>query len=132
MNNKFFVLALSIIYSTTLYAGEKSVTCSLTSLKNKKIEATIPLTSENGNSVDSDGGLNIGKENYSFSMNVYDTKTNGEFELSVFFYENNISADEVGGLSCKFKKTAGVKEICREPMYSSRGKLFGQFICHSI
>ncbi len=102
--------AKNLPFSATLAAVPESakIECKLTR------RATVPggvatlvgtTIVDNSEANDFQGGIDAWNGNYSFSLDAYTTKDHPAGELSVIFYENNHTQDEVGGLDCNIPKS---------------------------
>lgn len=118
------LIALCLVLSSAAFA-ESTLTCQLKT-KNKSVSVVTSLSKINPDGVTSDG-VNVGRDNYSFSMTVEKTGTNA-FSLMAIVYENNHVQDEVGEFSCDFALKAGSNVVCNEPLEMD-GKKIGDLVC---
>lgn len=125
INFKFLLTLTFVLIANAAHAGNL-VTCELRSQNNKTVSATIDLNKSLANGVDSSGGLDVGKDNYSFGMAI--EKGPSFYELVVIFYENNNVQDEVGGLTCKFVPQKKPSIICKETLHDEE-KVVARLSC---
>lgn len=91
----------------------------------QKILAKLPARAgENEVASSTDGGLDVGSNNYSFDMYLSEGENNAS-DLNVVFYENNNVQDEVGAMACGVESGA----FCKEPLTDENDRKVANFSC---
>lgn len=115
--------------SSTAFAAETNIVCTLKSLSDKQsAKASLPLSSVDKDGISSDGTIDIGDFNYSFSLDLM--SGDEEIQVNVVFYENNRVTDEVGSFSCIYDESVKGK-FCEEPMEDFDGNHVMDFACEA-
>lgn len=129
VRNALSILVLASISSTAFAAD--SITCTLKSIENSKQKTNVELalSSAGAGGVESEGSVDVGDSNYSFSMDI--EASGSKYDLNVVFYENNHVQDEVGAMSCEYDPNATDGEFCQEPMEDDNGEHVMDFSCRA-